>query len=156
MRFHRGVDESLSEALNVPERSDGRIANSYSSKIWMQLENFSAAGIKRLKVLEKSRREVQCIGVSSTGHWKASSGHLLWLAKISSEHKPTMCQPILTIKMFPANNILVGSLWDLFAKESITGPCDTCSKEGGLRPPNLYLQESEAGLPEPGYENKRS
>lgn len=124
MRFHSGGVESLSvtpsSSLNHPEQSEGRIANCYSLKDWMQLVNFSAAGMERLRVLEKSRREAQRGGVSSMGHWKAPGGHLGWRAGISSQHKPTMCQPILIIKRFLANNILVGSLWGLFAKDSIT------------------------------------
>ena len=63
MRFHSRIDETLSitprSSLNHPERSEGRIANCYSLKVWMQPVNFSAAGIERLKVLEESRREMQ-------------------------------------------------------------------------------------------------
>lgn len=78
--------------------------------------NFSAAVNKSLKVLEESRKEAQCGSVSSTGHWNAPDGHLLWLAGTSSQHKPTMYQPILIIKRFSANNILTGSLRGLFCK----------------------------------------
>lgn len=111
MRFHSEVDENLSvtpnSSLNHPERSEGRIANCYSLKVWMHPVSFSV-DIKKLKVLKESRKDVQHGGVSSVGHWEAPGGHLLLLAGISSQNKLTVCQTILIIRRFPPNNILSG------------------------------------------------
>lgn len=95
----------------------------------MQLVNFSTVATEGLKVLEESRKEGQDISVSSIGHQKLPNGHLLWLAGISNQHKPTMYQPILRIRRLLANNNLAGSFQGLFAKKT-TEFCDTCSQEG--------------------------
>lgn len=95
----------------------------------MQPVNFSTVAIERLKVLEESRKQEQHNSVRSIGHQKVPRGHLLWLAGISNQHKPTMYQTTLIIKTFLANNILASSFQGLYAKKT-TGFFAICSQEG--------------------------